>query len=263
MATCRRRLTATCWRRITARLRAASRYRRAMGLRGRSCRRLEGSRCGSGRLDWPLAVSPRRGRSRALHLRLSSGRFESIDAVKPDGRARCNAPTGSTFEDLHAGAPVDGRQPAERLHLKAATLAARLIDATHHDGNLAVGRAVHITGKLRKEPDTAISRCENGLIRARDFCKSGGIMAAALRSRLSISCRPPSRRMDAPVSPQTVPEIVFHTRVRNDALGGPVRMEGRLDRRALRRQERRAVRCAGRVYPCLFGYAPAGLRASP
>jgi len=42
---------------------------------------------------------------------------------------------------------------------------------------VALGRAVHITGKLRKEPDTAVFLSANGLIRTHDFCKSGSNVA--------------------------------------------------------------------------------------
>jgi hypothetical protein len=49
---------------------------------------------------------------------------------------------------------------------------------------LAGERAFHITGKLRKEPDTGVFVSANGLIRMDDFCKSGGNVAA-LCGRLS------------------------------------------------------------------------------
>ena len=86
---------------------------------------------------------------------------------------------------------------------------------------LALGRAVHITGKLRKEPDTAVFMSANGLIRAPDFCKSGDNVAATHAGALQFPVVSLFKRIEPPMSPQTVPEIVFHTRARNDALGEP------------------------------------------
>jgi hypothetical protein len=67
---------------------------------------------------------------------------------------------------------------------------------------LAGERAVHITGKLRKEPDTAVFVSAHGLIRTRDFYKSGSIV--------TLLTRIPLRDRDRLPYP-----------VRNDALGGP------------------------------------------
>jgi len=69
---------------------------------------------------------------------------------------------------------------------------------------LALQRAVHITGKLRKEPDTAANR----LIRAPDICKSGGNMAATHAGTFQFSVVSFFKRIEPPMSPQTVPEIV-------------------------------------------------------